>query len=189
MLLSTPIVQMIKRDPISIEVTASVVDAIQILANANFHHLPVVDQKRLVGIVSTTDILKLNGEALSAAGDSNPALLASRACVGDIMIKEVIPLSERATIEDAARLLSNGEFHSVPVISARGELIGIVTTTDLMAQILDTPAKTELPETVEARMQLLEKVYEAAENYLSSDGSSLPREQLEKAVHEARWAA
>ena len=186
--LSTPIVQIIRRDPISIEVTQSILDAIRILSQGAFHHLPVVDHKRLVGMLSTVDLLKLNGDVLSNGDAAKPALLASRTCVGDIMVKDVIPLNERATVADAAKLLSGGGFHSLPVMSGNGHLIGIVTTTDLITHMLETPA-TALPETVRIRMQMLESVYEAAQSYFDSGMSGLAQEHLERAVQEARWAA
>jgi len=189
MLLSTPILQIMKREPISVEVNQSILDAIRLLSDGGFHHLPVVDDKRLVGILSTVDILKLNGEALAGNDPVQPALLASRASVGDIMFRDVIPLSERATVGDAAQLLSSGEYHSVPIIAADGRLIGIVTTTDLIAHMLDNPTTPELPDNVRARLEVLEKVHEAAQSYLECGMTKISREHLEQVIHEARWAA
>lgn len=189
MLLSTPILEIMKREPISVEVYQSILDAIRLLSDGGFHHLPVVDDKRLVGILSTVDILKLNGDALTGHDAEQPALLATRACVGDIMFRGVIPLSERATVGDAAQLLSSGEYHSVPVIAADGRLIGIVTTTDLIAYMLDNPTTPELPENVRTRLEVLEKVHEAAQSYLESGMTTISQDHLEQVIHEARWAA
>ena len=132
--------------------------SIRILSTANFHHLPVVDDKRLVGIVSTVDILKLSGDALGGDESEHPARLASRTSVGDVMFKDVIPLSEQATVADAAALLSTGEYHSVPIIARNGRLIGMVTTTDLVNHLLDVPSEPELPQSVRVRLESLEKV-------------------------------
>lgn len=45
-------------DPVSIQVTASVRDAAGLLASNNFHSLPVVDGKKLVGLVTSTDLIQ-----------------------------------------------------------------------------------------------------------------------------------
>lgn len=189
MLLSTPIVEIMKREPTSIEATASIIDAIRILSTANFHHLPVVDNKRLVGIVSTVDILKLSGDALRRDESEHPARLASRTSVGDVMFKDVIPLSEQATVADAAKLLSTGEYHSIPIIARNGRLIGMVTTTDLVNHLLDVPSEPELPQSIRVRLESLEKVCEAAQSYFESGMTQISRDHLEQLIQEARWAA
>lgn len=187
--LSTPVTQIVGRDVVSIDVNQTILDAIQILSQGRFHHLPVVDRKRLVGMLSTVDLLKLSGEVFSDSGSQKPARLASRDRVGDIMVTEVIPISARGTVEDAARLLSSGEYHALPIMAATGELVGIVTTTDLVKYLLETPAKPQAPEDVQARMQLLEKVYTSAQRFLDSGMNASARESLERTIHEARWAA
>ena len=105
------------------------------------------------------------------------------------MVKNVIPLSERATVGDAAKLLSMGGFHALPVTALNGNLIGIVTTTDLISHMLEAPRGGTLPKEVEERLQSLEKVYEAARNYLLSGMAITEHEQLERVVEEARSSA
>lgn len=47
-----------KNDPTTIPVTGTVRDAAQILSSAEFHSLPVVDGKKLVGLVTSTDLIR-----------------------------------------------------------------------------------------------------------------------------------
>ena len=49
-------------NPTSIEVSGTVRDAARILAEGNFHALPVVDGGKLVGIVTSTDLIKFLAE-------------------------------------------------------------------------------------------------------------------------------
>ena len=189
MLLSTPIKQIMKNDVVSLDVNQTILDAIQILSQGRFHHVPVVEDKRLVGILSTVDLFKLDSDSLTSNDDRHPALHASRARIGDIMIKDIASLSERATVGDAAELLSSGEYHALPVMAGTGELIGIVTTTDLIAHMLDIAVDPELPEPLRKRLEMLERLNEAAQNFVDSGMSGIAREGLERAIHEARWAA
>lgn len=46
------------KDPTTISVTGTVRDAAQILATADFHSLPVVDGRKLVGLVTSTDLIR-----------------------------------------------------------------------------------------------------------------------------------
>ena len=48
-----------RHDPIFISPDSSIEDAIFVLLNRRFHSLPVVDNNKVVGIVTTTDFLKL----------------------------------------------------------------------------------------------------------------------------------
>jgi CBS domain-containing protein len=188
MLLSTPIVEIMKREPTSIEASLSIIDAIRVLSSAQFHHLPVVEGKRLVGIISTLDILKLSGDALGGEAQ-HAARHASRATVGDIMFTDVVPLTSQATVGDAARLLSTGEYHSIPIIADHGQLTGIVTTTDLVRHLLDESGEPEIPSDVRIRLESLEKVCEAAQSYFDTGMTQISRDHLEQLIQEARWAA
>lgn len=50
--------QVMKRSPVTVSSESTVKDAGQILADKEFHALPVVDEGKLVGIITTTDIIK-----------------------------------------------------------------------------------------------------------------------------------
>lgn len=50
--------QIMQSNPVSISLNSSIKDAAAILATREFHALPVVDDKQLVGIVTTTDLIK-----------------------------------------------------------------------------------------------------------------------------------
>lgn len=46
------------KDPVSVQVTSSVRDAAEILSKSTFHSLPVCNGKELVGLVTTTDLIR-----------------------------------------------------------------------------------------------------------------------------------
>ena len=50
--------QVMKKDPVTLPETATVREAAEILATADFHSLPVVNGGKLVGIVTTTDLIR-----------------------------------------------------------------------------------------------------------------------------------
>jgi CBS domain-containing protein len=93
-----------------------------VMLEYGIHHLPVTKEGRLVGIITTTDILRHRVEK----GDD------LEAPVGDIMQTDVVILGQDATLGEAARVLATGEIHSAPVVDDDQNLVGIVTSTDLI---------------------------------------------------------
>lgn len=49
-------------NPVSLPITGTVRDAARILAEGNYHALPIVDGDKLIGIVTSTDLLKFLAE-------------------------------------------------------------------------------------------------------------------------------
>ena len=93
----------------------------------NFRRLPVMDKKKLVGILSEFD-LKLHSDALE------------KTLVETAMTRHSITIESSETPEHAAKLMSDHEVGALPVLKG-GKLAGIVTAKDLMM-----PEPTPLPD-------------------------------------------
>lgn len=184
--LSTPIIQLLDRDPIFLDVSQKVSDAIRLLTSPRFNHLPIVDGKKLVGMISSTDIIKLNATLLDKDDPVTVAFLDRQYGLEDVMEGNVITVSDRATIEDAAQSLSAGGFHGLPVVNADDELVGVITTTDLINYMLAAPPKPALAPAVERRLKKLEAVFSAAQQYVHSGLAEQEHSRLELALEAAR---
>jgi CBS domain-containing protein len=125
-----PIDRIMTPDPATVGPHDSAAEARRLLENNVIHHLPVVEGGRLVGIVSSTDFLKLY------LLDDQLALYA-RATVDQIMETNVIVLRQDATLREAAEKLCMGSFHALPVVDKHKRLVGIVTSSDLIGELLD----------------------------------------------------
>lgn len=126
----TPISRIMSPDPATVTPQSTAAEAQRLLDTNVIHHLPVVEGDRLVGIVSSSDLLKLY------LLDDHLSLYA-RATVDQIMETNVIVLHKNATLREAAEKLSMGHFHALPVVTRRRRLVGIVTTSDLIGVLLD----------------------------------------------------
>lgn len=124
-----PIDRIMSTDPATVGPQDSIIHARRLLDNHFIHHLPVVEDGRLVGIVSSTDLLKLHllDDHLS---------IYERVTVDQIMETKLVVIEEGATLRDAAEKLCMGHFHALPVVDRRRHLVGIVTTSDLIGELL-----------------------------------------------------
>jgi CBS-domain-containing membrane protein len=185
-MLSTPIIQLIDRDPVSIDIGQKLSDAFRILLAGRIHHLPVVSNDVLVGMLSTSDMLELKSTALIGDDAASAEYLDRYHTIESAMSKDVLTVSHRATVADAARQLSAGGFHSLPVVDQDNSLVGIVTTTDLIRHILEAPPKPDLPDNLKRQMQALERVRKAAQAFLHSGMAATEHQKLERALEAAR---
>ena len=124
-----PIDRIMTLDPATVGPQHTVAEARRILETDAINHLPVVEGERLVGIVSSSDLLKLH-----LLDDKQPLL--ESATVGQIMATNIIVLDRDATLREAAEKLSMGSFHALPVVDRRRRLHGIVTSSDLIGELL-----------------------------------------------------
>ena len=92
----------------------------------HMHHIPVIENNEVIGIISSNDILQA---ALKAQLDDEPIF---PKYAEDIMQTEVISIKPDASIKQAADFFSKCTFHSLPVIDEKQILVGILTTTDLI---------------------------------------------------------
>lgn len=138
---------MSKNEPISSIMTSQVVsltadnslhDADRLFSQRKFRHIPVVRGGELVGMLSLTDLLRLSfadqfSEDGEAAADS---AVYNMLTVSQVMMAAPITVQENQTIEEVARIFAQKEFHALPVLRDK-ELVGIVTTTDMIRYLLD----------------------------------------------------
>ena len=120
------------RDVVTLAPEASAAEAWRICRDKNIRHLPVVDEGRLVGLVSDRD-LRDASPPRSSTGERD-ALNWSR--LGDLMSTRLVTIHPLDTIEHAARELTERKIGCLPVV-ADGELVGIITSSDMMQTLIE----------------------------------------------------
>ncbi len=95
--------------------------AAELLSTRRIHHLPVVEGKKLVGLLTTYDLFKIK----------HPQSEYAQIKVADVMTKKLATLEPKDHIGTAAEIFLAHLFHAIPIVS-EGELKGIVTTHDLL---------------------------------------------------------
>ncbi|MBK8969326.1 MAG: CBS domain-containing protein [Lewinellaceae bacterium] len=105
----------------------------KVFEKRGFHHVPVVENAKLVGLVSYTDYLHL----VRSVFDNNMEVrnnekVLHATVVREVMTTDLLCLSKNDTVEDALRIFKANQFHSLPVVDEHDNLVGIITTYDLM---------------------------------------------------------
>jgi len=131
-----PLSQIMTRDPVYVSSADTLRVAIDLLRRRNCRQLPVVDEGQLVGIVTDRDVrLALNSPFIMRERKEDEVLL-DRVLVAECMTPDPVCLSPNASVLDAARLIRDRKFGGVPIVD-EGELVGIVTETDLLRCFID----------------------------------------------------
>lgn len=135
-----------RREPIATVMTANLVsidcgqpmsEVYFVLKDAPFQHVPVLDNEKPVGIISSTDVLKLVYDIDGTSEQMLTTMLDHQFNLEDAMSTDLVTLPESATVHDAAEVLAEGKLHSVLVVDVAGGLVGIVTSTDLVRYLRD----------------------------------------------------
>ena len=125
------------RPVISIHPEMPMQDALNLMHKEHIRRLPVVDMKgKLVGIVSERDLLHASPSDATSLSVWELNYLLSKITVDRIMTTEVITITEDTPIEEAALLMADNKIGGLPVVHA-GEIVGIITETDLFKVFLE----------------------------------------------------
>ena len=126
------------RSVITVDKEDRMIDAILLLKQHNIHRLPVMEKDRLVGIVSDKDIIKTSVPGVPSLEMIDALYRISKIRVEAIMTKNPITIPADYTVDEAAEILLENKISGAPVTNNQGEMMGIITRTDLLK------VKTEL---------------------------------------------
>jgi acetoin utilization protein AcuB len=125
------------KDPIVIRDDTPIDKALKTMQDNKVRRLPVLNDKgALVGIVSERDLLFASPSPATSLSIYELHYLLSRITVADVMTAEVITVTEDTPLEEAARIMADNRIGGLPV-ERKGELVGIITETDLFKIFLE----------------------------------------------------
>jgi CBS domain-containing protein len=107
-----------------------------LMRDGDMGSLPVVENGKLVGIITDRDIV------VRAVAEGRDA----RALIGDVMTTEIFAVRAEDYVFEAIRLMGDKQVRRVPVINENNELVGIIAMADVA---LETEDEREIAETLE----------------------------------------
>jgi CBS domain-containing protein len=122
-------------NPITVNLTNKVREVAEIFNEKNIHHIPVVSGSDLLGMISKNDIERISFVTGNQDGKVNTQIYDSLQ-IEQVMTKQLDTVDTNDEIREAAKLLSSGKYHALPVMD-NGQLEGIVTSTDVINFLLE----------------------------------------------------
>lgn len=109
----------------------------EIFRQNRFHHVPIINEEKMViGIISKSDFLYLlRGYTVHETDRFRESAKLRGFKVKEIMVGEVVTVQEDEPIRKVVALLAENRFRALPVVNKKSELVGIVTTHDIIDMV------------------------------------------------------
>jgi len=135
------------KDPITVTPDTLAIEAQNIMKENKIRRLPVVEKGKLVGIVTFRNLIEAAPSSATSLSIYELNYLIMKMKVKDLMKKNVITVSPEDLVADAIALGMKHDIGGFPVLDNRGDLVGIVTETQIsraLMQLFGTNAKEEI---------------------------------------------
>ncbi len=116
---------------ISVESSTLLLDAALTLRTGSIRHLPVVENGRLVGLLTDRDIQRCAPSRLIAITEEGYNAVFAGTTVARVMTREPLSVSPDRPLTEAIALMQQSRFGCLPVVEGQ-ELVGILTRSDLV---------------------------------------------------------
>ena len=114
-------------NPYTVAPCDSMARAHRLMREHGFRHLPVVEDGRLVGMLSDRDL------HLVRAGAVDPEKIR----VAEAMTRSVLAVTAEMPLDEAIELMSTSSKHSLVVLGTLGAVVGILTSSDALWALTD----------------------------------------------------
>lgn len=133
----TPVSAIMSKNVITLSSTDDLLLAEKLFKKEKIRHIPVVSGTEIKGILSYTDLLRISfADAADEDEKDVDTVVYNMFTIDQVMAKTLVTVNSSSTIKEVAEILSKKEFHALPVVD-NNELVGIVTTTDLINYLLE----------------------------------------------------
>ena len=127
--------EIMSNNVVTVEMDDKLSEVKTIFENTRFHHLLVIEDSKLMGIISDRDLLKAISPNVGtlAASKSDEATLNKKA--HQIMTRKPITLSADATVEDAIEIFNSSEVSCIPIVNHSRKALGILSWRDILKSL------------------------------------------------------
>lgn len=123
------------RDVVSAPPSMRLLDADLLMREHRIRRLPVVEDGRLLGIVTYGDIREARPSAASSLSTWEMNFLLAGLSLSDVMTKEPKVVSPDVTIGEAAEIMLANRISGLPVVDFEKKLVGIITESDIFRMV------------------------------------------------------
>ncbi len=134
--IEVPVATIMTSDLITVRVKDGLDTAEHLLKKHKIRHIPVVQGKKIVGMLSINDILRISfADGAFREEEDVSSSIYEMFTIRHLMRSKLETVSSENTIKEVAEKFVQSEYHSLPVVDD-DVLVGMVTTTDLIKYLL-----------------------------------------------------
>ncbi|BBM19225.1 MULTISPECIES: CBS and ACT domain-containing protein [Enterococcus] len=120
---------------ITVTSQTKIFDAVDLMKKYDIHRLPVIDNDRLVGLITEGTIQEALPSKATSLSVHEVNYLLNKTVVADVMIKDVKTVAPDAELEDGIYLMRQNKINVLPVLEGE-KLVGIITNNDIFDAFL-----------------------------------------------------
>jgi len=128
---------------ITISPDMPIAEALNLMKVEKVRRFPVVKEGKLLGVVSDKDLLNASPSPVSTLSIWEMNYLLNKITVSEVMVKNVLSVTEDTPIEQAARIMADNKIGGLPVMRDGG-VVGMITETDLFKMFLELLGAREM---------------------------------------------
>lgn len=168
------------RKVVYISPNTTIAHAADMMREQKLHRLPVIENDQLVGLVTEGTIAEASPSKATSLSIYEMNYLLNKTKVGDVMIRDVVTISQFASLEDATYLMLKNKIGILPVVDNE-QLYGVITNRDIFKAFLEVSGYGEegvrLRFVTENKVGVLEQIIRllVEENLNISNTVNIPR--------------
>lgn len=168
------------RKVVYISPDTTIAHAADMMREQKLHRLPVIENDQLVGLVTEGTIAEASPSKATSLSIYEMNYLLNKTKVGDVMIHDVVTISQFASLEDATYLMLKNKIGILPVVDNE-QLYGVITDRDIFKAFLEVSGYGEegvrLRFVTENKVGVLEQIIRllVEENLNISNTVNIPR--------------
>lgn len=121
---------------VTIDPETSLLECHRLMGIKRIRSLPVLDDSKLVGLVTRTDLMSSDPSRLSSHKNQEISMKILTQPVKKLMSTEVLTISPEADLTAAAQLMLDHKIHVLVVIDDEKKLVGVITESDLFLMVV-----------------------------------------------------
>jgi len=107
----------------------------ELFEKTNFHHLAVVHDGKLYGIISDRDLLKSISPNIGTMAATSKDMATLNKKVHQVMTRQPITSDEESSVRDAIHIFNTNKISCIPIVRDSGYLVGMVSWRDILRNI------------------------------------------------------
>lgn len=131
-----PVSKIMTRELITLSLSDDLYKAELLFKKHHIRHIPIVEEEHIIGMLSYSDLKRISFlDSYDVHEVEIDNAIYNIMTIGQLMVKNPVKVNSSITIKSVVEILSENEFHALPVVE-NDILVGIVTTTDLLKYLL-----------------------------------------------------